>query len=115
MGLDNPTPSVRKAITSAVAFLDSIKITGIVVAHIKDATQPSGKDVVVRPDPNATPVWARFYDLDTHKPYFCGRDGVKKMMLAEIENERRVGYGYYGDWPAKLLNQAFPKWQAKWK
>ncbi len=115
MSLDNPTPSVKKAITSAVAFLDSIKITGIVVEHIVDASQPKGKDVVVRPDPNAAPVWARFYDLDTHKPYFCGRDGVKKATLAEIENERRTGYGYYGDWPAKLLNKEFPKWQAKWK
>lgn len=115
MSLDNPTPSVKKAITSAVAFLDSIKITGIVVDHIVDASQPKGKDVVVRPDPNAAPVWARFYDLDTHKPYFCGRDGIKKATLAEIENERRAGYGYYGVWPAKLLNKDYPKWVAKWK
>ena len=115
MSLDKPTPSVKKAITSAVAFLDSIKITGIVVDHIVDASQPKGKDVVVRPDPNAAPVWARFYDLETHKPYFCGRDGIKKATLAEIENERRAGYGYYGVWPAKLLNKDYPKWVVKWK
>ncbi len=115
MSLDNPTPSVKKAITSAVAFLDSIKITGISVEHIKDTTQPSGKDVVVRPDPNAAPVWARFYDLDTHKPYFCGRDGIKKATLAEVENERRTGYGFYGVWPTNLLHKEYPKWLAKWK
>lgn len=115
MSLDNPTPSVKKAITSAVVFLDSIKVTGIKVEHIKDASQPSGKDVVVTPDPNAPPVWGRFYDLDTHKPYFCGRDGIKKANLSEIENERRVGYGYYGDWAASLLKKEYPKWQAKWK
>jgi PelA/Pel-15E family pectate lyase len=115
MSLNKPTPSVKKAITSAVAFFDSIKITGLKVERIKDASQPSGQDMVVKADATAPTTWARFYDLDTHKPYFCGRDGTKKASLAEIENERRVGYGWYGTWPADLLEKEFPKWQAKWK
>ena len=115
MNLDKPTPSVKKAITSAVAFLDSIKITGLRVERIKDASQASGQDMVVKADATAPTIWARFYDLDTHKPYFCGRDGAKKASLAEIENERRVGYAWYGTWAANLLEKEFPKWQAKWK
>ena len=113
MSLDKPTPSVKQAIRSAAAFLDSIKITGIRVENITDATQAQAKDRVVRADPNAPPTWARFYDLDTHKPYFCGRDGVKKANLAEIENERRVGYAWYGDWAADLLTKKLAKWNLK--
>lgn len=115
MSLDKPTPSVKRAITSAVAFLDSIKITGVKVERIKDASQPSGQDMIVKTDATAPTTWARFYDLDTHKPYFCGRDGAKKTTLAEIENERRVGYAWYGNWAADLLQKEFTKWQAKWK
>jgi PelA/Pel-15E family pectate lyase len=115
MDLDNPSPSVQKAITSAVVFLDSIKIVGIRIERIKDEKQPSGKDVVVVSDPNAPPIWGRFYDLNTHKAYFCGRDGVKRVALADIENERRIGYSYYGNWATNLLNKAYPKWLAKWK
>lgn len=114
MSLDNPTPSVKKAISSGVAFLESIKLTGIRTERVKDAALETGEDVVVKQDATANPIWARFYDLDTRQPFFSGRDGIKKNTLAEIENERRTHYGWYGDWPAKLLTKDYPKWVAKW-
>jgi PelA/Pel-15E family pectate lyase len=113
MAIDNPTPSVKKAISSAVAFLDALKITGFKTERIKDASQTTGEDVIVKEDTNAV-IWARFYDLDTKKPFFSGRDGLKKASLAEIENERRAHYAWYGTWPADLLNKKYPKWKAKW-
>ena len=33
--------------------------------------------------------------------------------LAEIEQERRGGYAFYGDWPASLLEKDYPRWRAK--
>jgi hypothetical protein len=36
-------------------------------------------------------------------PIFSGRDGVIKRTLPEIEEERRNGYAWGGDWPLKLL------------
>jgi PelA/Pel-15E family pectate lyase len=113
MSLENPTPPLKKAILSGVTFLESLKIVGFKTERIKDATQPRGEDVVIKPEPNAI-MWARFYDLDTQKPYFCGRDGVKKASLAEIENERRAGYAWYGTWAAELVAKKYPKWVAKW-
>ena len=115
MSLDKPTPSVKKAITSAVAFLDSIKITDLTIENIEDNKQASGKDRVVKEDKNAPIIWARFYDLETHKPYFCGRDGIKKTALKDIENERRIGYSWYGNWGLKLIEKEFAQWQLKWK
>jgi PelA/Pel-15E family pectate lyase len=111
---DRDRLSVKKAISSGVAFLDKLKLKGIKTERIKDAALPVGEDVVVREDANANPIWARFYDLDTQKPFFCGRDGIKKATLAEIENERRAHYAWYGNWAEKLLTKDYPKWVAKW-
>ena len=113
MTIDNPSFEIKRAITSAVAWLESVKIVGIRVDNIVDASQPTGKDRIVVADPNST-LWARFYNLDTNKPFFTGRDSVPRATLAEIENERRVGYAYYGNWPAKLLSTEYPNWVQKW-
>lgn len=113
MHLNNPSPEVKQAIQAAVAWLESVKLTGIAVKTITDPNQPKGRDRIVVSDPAST-LWARFYDLDTNTPFFTGRDSVKKDKLADIENERRVGYAYYGTWPAKLLATDYPNWVKKW-
>lgn len=113
MAIDNPSQEIKTAIRAAVAWLESVKIVGIRVDNIVDASQPKGKDRIVVADPNST-LWARFYNLDTNKPFFTGRDSVPRATLAEIENERRVGYAYYGTWPAKLLSTEYPNWVQKW-
>ena len=58
-------------------------------------------------------MWARFYDLETGEPFFCGRDGIKKKTVAEIEYERRTGYAWYGKWPKDLIDKKYPEWLAK--
>ncbi|WP_245563749.1 pectate lyase [Spirosoma luteum] len=111
--IEHPSAEVKRAIRAATTWLESVKLTGIATKTIIDPNQPKGKDVVVVQDPAST-IWARFYDLETNKPFFCGRDGVKKYALADIENERRAGYGWYGTWPARLLSKDYPKWEKKW-
>lgn len=113
MTVDTPSAEIRRAITSAVAWLNAVKIVGYTVQTIDAPAQPRGKDVVMVSNPTST-IWARFYDLDTNKPFFCGRDGIKKATLAEIENERRAGYAYLGTWPTKLLAVEYPKWAKKY-
>jgi hypothetical protein len=29
-------------------------------------------------------------------------------------NERRVGYSWWGTWPARLLEEDYPAWQQRW-
>ncbi len=113
MNINNPSSEIKKAINAAAAWLESVKIVGIKVQDITDPNQPSGKDRVVVADPNSV-LWARFYDLETNMPFFTGRNGIAKPALAEIENERRIGYAYYGTWPAKFLSTDYPAWIAKW-
>ena len=113
MSMDKPSEAVKAAIKAGVEWLELNKIKGFKYEDIDAPKEKSGKDRVLIADANST-IWARFYDLDTGKPYFCGRDGVKKATVAEIENERRVGYAWYGSWAANLLEKQYPKWVEKW-
>jgi PelA/Pel-15E family pectate lyase len=112
MKVENPSPQVKNAVNSAVQWLDAAKIKGYKTQRIEDKSQPKGEDVVLVKD-DASTIWARFYDLETGKPFFCGRDGVKKASLSEIEYERRTGYAWYGTWPQRLLEKEYPEWKKK--
>jgi PelA/Pel-15E family pectate lyase len=114
MTIDKPSPEIVDAIQSAVKWFESAKITGIEVVDKRDPSLPGGLDRVVVQNPNAPPIWARFYDIPTNKPFFVGRDSVKKETLAEIEQERRIGYSYYTTAPGYLLATEYPAWQKKW-
>lgn len=114
MQLDNPTPSVIAAVRNGVTFLDHLKIKNLSVERVKDEKQATKTELLIKNDSNSSPLWARFYDLDSQKPFFCGRDGIKKENIFEIENERRVHYAWYGTWATKLIEKDFPKWVKKW-
>src|SRR5690606_15205682 len=103
MEMENPTPEVIAAIEGAVSWLDRVRLEGLAVRTIRDATLPRGFDRVVVADSAAGPLWARFYEIGTDRPMFVGRDGVVRERLADIEHERRVGYSYLGSWPRELL------------
>ncbi|NLW55041.1 MAG: pectate lyase [Firmicutes bacterium] len=107
MSLDQPSPEIITSIQAAVAWFNEAKLTGITVAK-------SSNDVVVIENPNAPPIWARFYEIGTNRPIFSGRDGIIKYSLAEIERERRTGYSWYTNAPATLLSTDYPQWQQKW-
>ena len=113
MSLDQPSPEVRRAVAAAVAWLEAVKIPNMTLKEVADPKQPKGVDRVIVPAAGST-LWARFYDLDTNRPIYVGRDGVKHDKLADIEVERRTGYAYAGTWPEKLLTQDYPRWQQKW-
>jgi len=112
MSLEKPSPEIRRAIEGAVAWFETAKLKGIKVVEEKNAQGEQDKRVVN--DPAAPPLWARFYEIGTNRPIFCDRDGIAKRQLSEIGHERRNGYGWYGDWPASLLEKDFPEWKKKW-
>ncbi len=99
-----------------------MKLTGIRVESTVDATQASGEDRVVVQDASAPPLWARFYELGTNRPIFSSRCEVpecatdplfmRRYALAEIENERRVGYAWYGNWPAAAIAE-YTAWKSQ--
>lgn len=103
MHLDAPTEEIRTAIHAGVDWFARSRIEGLRVVT-RDG------DRRVEPDPSATPLWARFYDLKTGRPIFVGRDGVPKDHLADIEAERRNGYAWYGNGGERVARE-FLRWQ----
>lgn len=101
-----PSPEVRQAIESAVRWFEATKLSGIRWERV------NGENVVVR-DKNAPPIWARFYEIETMKPIFIGRDAVIKYDVSQIETERRNGYAWYVSAADQLLKEDYPKWKGK--
>ena len=112
MRLPNPSTEIKQSIRSAVEWFEKSKITGWDWIVVKDSTAVKGFDRVVVKDEHGE-MWARFYDLEMGEPFFCGRDGIKKKTVAEIEYERRTGYAWYGKWPKDLIEKKYPEWLAK--
>jgi PelA/Pel-15E family pectate lyase len=113
MGLKNPPARVVEAVESAVAWYEKAKLGGVRWVERRDASKPGGFDRAAVKDPNAPPLWARFYEIETTRPIFVGRDGVIKYDVSEIDEERRNGYQWYVSTPARLLNEEYPAWRKK--
>jgi PelA/Pel-15E family pectate lyase len=117
MQVPQPGPEVVQAVKAAVAWLGRVKLSGIRVEKV--AAPPAeffrhktDSDVVVIRDEHAPALWARMVEVGTNRPIFASRDGIKVYSLAEVDRERRTGSGWYGEWPRKLLETEYPRWQA---
>lgn len=106
MSLPRPSKEVIAAVKGAVKWFETHEVKDIAVRRIH-ANTPE-RDVRIVPAPGNV-LWARFYDLNTGKPFFCDRDGIKRDSLSEVGQERRGGYSWYTDAPQYVLD-AYPKW-----
>ncbi|UEG49033.1 pectate lyase [Ferruginibacter lapsinanis] len=118
MTINNPSKELIDAIQGAVRWFNDSKI---LYTRVKTITAPtivykvrkSSTDKIVVTDSAAPPIWARYYELKTERPLFCNRDGKVVYTLAEVERERRDGYGWYVYDPKLVLNK-YPEWQKKY-
>ena len=113
MSIKDPSAEIIQSIESAIAWFEKSELKGIKWVQQPDASQPGGFDRVVVKDLDGGSLWARFYELESNRPIFVGRDGVVKYSLAEIEHERRTNYNWYVEEPAKLLKKDYPAWRKK--
>lgn len=91
MSVSKPSPGIIAAVEAGVEWYRNHQITGLRV----DAVPGDLPDRVVHQDGNASPLWARFYEINTGRPIFVGRDAITRYQLADIERERRAGYSWY--------------------
>ena len=103
MTIKNPDQQIRKSIKSAVDWYSNSIITDSSYRKV------NGDNVLVK-EKTINPLWARFYEIETNKPIFSGRDGKIKYRVSEIEFERRNGYAWYVSSGKKVLN-AWEKWK----
>lgn len=111
MSMDNPSKEIKRAVYSGIKWYEEVIIRG---KRLERYTNSDGlSDLRVIDDPNASPLWARFYTLRHNRPFFCDRDGVMKFTLAEIGYERRNGYSWYNTSGNGVASAAY-SWKRKW-
>lgn len=110
MNIDHPPAEIVSAVNGSAKWFAAHAIKGI---KVERSMKEGKRDTYVAEDKNAPQIWARFYDLESEKPYFCDRDGIKRKTLAEIGDERRNGYSWYTYAPQRVLD-IYPQWQKKW-
>jgi len=118
MAIQNPDRKVINAIENAVKWFRKSEIHGIRVDWIESTEETflyhsSKYDRIVVNDSTAQGIWPRFSELGTHKPIFCSRDGKVYYTMAEIDRDRRTGYGWYTYEPENVLS-LYPSWKEKY-
>ena len=113
MSIEEPTPAIIAAVEGAAEWFRSTAIYGIRLEKFTDADGQDDRRVVV--DPDAGPLWGRFYEIESNRPIFLDRDSVVRYAFSEIGQERRTGYAYYGSWANRLLTDEYPQWREKHK
>ena len=104
----HPSEKVIESIESAVKWFKKSEIKGIQKEYF---TNSDGKrDYQMIPCEDCPVLWARFYELDTNRPFFSDRDGIKKYDISEIGHERRNGYSWYNKDGSKVLAK-YEKWK----
>ena len=113
LGIEKPDDEIVASVQAAATWFKEAKIYGIKLAEVPDTLGPEGKNRIVLKDPAAPPMWGRFYEIETNKPFFCSRDGIRRYDLSEISYERRNHYSWLGYWPQRLLEKEYPEWAKK--
>lgn len=114
MSVPKPDARVTTSVHAAIVWFQSAALRGIRIERVPAPQTKKGFDRRVVEDPGAPPLWARFYEIGTNRPIFGGRDGEIHYRLDEVELERRAGYSWYVDSPAKLLTKEYPAWCKRW-
>ena len=92
---------IAEAVNAAIEWFKNAALY-----NIKFDWNGDKSDKVVTHVDGAGPIWARFYTLNTQVPLFSDRDGGTYYDVAQISQERRTGYAWYGSWGKNVINLA---------
>ncbi|MCG8509906.1 MAG: pectate lyase, partial [Rhodospirillales bacterium] len=119
MAIEQPSDQVVDAIESAVAWYKLSKMEGLRLEQFE--TEPvrfewhlADYDRRLVEDPDAAPLWARFYSLeDGVTPLWPDKNRVMRKSYNAISRDRRTGYRYVGTWGTPLLEEDYPAWKKR--
>ena len=100
MTIPNASSGIARAIDAAVAWLKSVSLRDYTYAKYE-----------LRKTPGAGPLWGRLYEIGTNRVIMANRDGVKLYDWNKL-TDRRSGYRWYGDQPAKTI-AAYESWKQR--
>jgi len=107
MELENPSEEIKRAVVNAHDWFAETQILGY---RWDKAAGRDYKELLA--DADATPLWARFYEIGSERPVFGDRDGTVYYDLSKVSRERQRGYGWYTEHPHKVLKR-YAKWRKR--
>ncbi len=96
MGRPHPTPAVKSAIESGVAWFQKTAIHDM----IWTGDRTTGRHLEKSP---GSTIWPRYSQIGTDLPIFGDRDKSIHDDVMEISNERRNGYAWYNGDGVEML------------
>jgi PelA/Pel-15E family pectate lyase len=105
MTLPKPSPAVVASIEGAAAWLKASTVTGFAWRNVE------GKGRLLVAEPGAGALWSRLYEIGSNRPIFGKEDRTVLYDVSEVSLERRNGYSWYGNGPARYLEQ-YRQWNA---
>ncbi len=99
MTIAEPSAKVVASVFAAADWFEANAVKGM--------KYESGKGLVR--DPKGGSVWARLTEIETGRPVFANRDGIKLYDFDKL-TDRRTGYAWYSDEPASALKE-FETWR----
>jgi PelA/Pel-15E family pectate lyase len=108
MNVKAPSPQLRAAVNAGVTWLREHAIYNEAVTGGRNT--PEGRRVIAKQ--GGGPIWARYYSLESEKPIFGDRDKTIHDDMNEISRERRNGYAWFNEEPAKAI-QRYEEWGFK--
>ncbi len=110
MDIDSPSERVVRAVDNAIRWLKEHELKDVALEHfVNNEGKP---DIRIVHSEEANGLWARFYDLQNAKPLFCDRDGIPQIHIEDIGYERRMGYSWFGNSPAKVIER-YEEWRLR--
>ncbi len=103
----NPSPKIKDAVHSGVAWLKAHAIYDKAFTKVSDA---EGRKLIDQP--GAGPIWSRNYDIRTGRPIFGDWDKSIQDDVNTISKGRRNGYSWYSAMPQKALD-VYAEWTLK--
>lgn len=103
MTLRDPGPELVACIEGGLAWLD--QAAG---PKVREEKRDGTRTYV--PDDAGERRWARFYDLETGRAIFPGRDRVIYDSFDELAKHNEVGYDYYSNRPGSVVTNGRKKW-----
>lgn len=107
MSVPEPSDQLIASVSGAIHWLEKHALHDIRIQEDRDELGRKDRHMVA--SPGAPLLWARYYDLDNEKPFYCDRDGTKHYEYNDVDFESRNGYRWVGDSPANLIAR-FPEW-----
>lgn len=101
MSLRDPGPRAVEAVHAAAEWFRRTAIHGYAY----------GSDQVLRAESGAGPLWARLLEIETGRPIFANRDGVR-LYDWNLLTDRRRGYAWFSTEPAAVLRK-YADWSAR--